>query len=59
MSSEEDQQEPERARFIIIYATETFDGQERVMSREAYELQVLATRHSASCGRGCLRWSPD
>ena len=30
--------------------TETFDGQERVMSRAAYDLQVLATAHSASCG---------
>ena len=50
MSSEEDQQDPERARFIIMPEGETFDGQERVMSRAAYELQVLATGHSASCG---------
>ena len=31
-------------------ADETFDRQERVMSRPAYELQVRATGHSASCG---------
>ncbi len=37
-------------RFIIMHATETFDGQERVFSRAAYDLQVLATAHSASCG---------
>ena len=38
------------APFIIMYASETFDGQERVFSRAAYDLQVLATAHSASCG---------
>ena len=37
-------------RFILMRAGETFDGQERVMSRAAYDLQVLATAHSASCG---------
>ena len=37
-------------RFIIMRANETFDGQERVMSRAAYDLQVRATSHSASCG---------
>ena len=31
-------------------ASETFDGQDRVMSRAAYDLQVRATAHSASCG---------
>ncbi len=45
-----DPDEPERPRFIIMYASETFDGQERVMSRAAYDLQVQATAHSASCG---------
>ena len=50
MSSEEDQEDAARARFIIMPEGETFDGQERVMSRAAYELQVLATGHSASCG---------
>jgi hypothetical protein len=38
------------APFIIMYASETSDGQERVFSRAAYDLQVLATAHSASCG---------
>src|ERR1039457_5751767 len=50
MSSGEDQEDPERARFIIMPEGETFDGQERVMSRAAYDLQVLATSHSANCG---------
>jgi hypothetical protein len=50
MSSEEDQEDPERARFIIMPEGETFDGQERVMSREAYDLHILATSHSTSCG---------
>ena len=36
--------------FILMRAEETFDGQERVMSRAAYDLQVRATAHSASCG---------
>jgi hypothetical protein len=31
-------------------ASETFDGQDRVISRAAYDLQVEATAHSASCG---------
>jgi hypothetical protein len=35
-----------------MHATATFDGQERVMTRGAYDLQVLATTHSASCGPG-------
>jgi hypothetical protein len=53
MSSDEaasNAEEPGRPSFIIMDATETFDGQERVMSRAAYDLQVLATSHSASCG---------
>jgi hypothetical protein len=45
----EDGQDPP-APFIIMYASETFDGQERVFTREAYELQVNATSHSARCG---------
>jgi hypothetical protein len=40
----------EPAPFIVMRAEETFDGQERVMSRAAYDLQVRATVHSASCG---------
>ena len=43
-------EDPGHLRFIIMHATETFDGRERVMSRAAYDLQVLATAHSASCG---------
>ncbi len=55
MSSDEaadNAEDPGHLSFIIIimHATETFDGQERVMSRAAYDLQVLATAHSASCG---------
>jgi hypothetical protein len=49
MSSDEDQEDPERARFIIMPQGETFDGQERVMSREAYDLHILAISHSTSC----------
>jgi hypothetical protein len=41
---------PGACPFIIIRAEETFDGLERVMSRAAYDLQVRATVHSASCG---------
>jgi hypothetical protein len=53
MSSDEaadNAEDPGHLRFIIMHATETFDGRERVMSRAAYDLQVLATAHSASCG---------
>src|SRR5580704_14701596 len=53
MSSDEaadSAEDPGHLRFIIMHATETFDGRERVMSRAAYGLQVLATAHSASCG---------
>src|ERR1019366_6969861 len=53
MSSDEAADNPEdpgHPSFIIMRATETFDGQERVMSRAAYDLQVLATSHSANCG---------
>jgi hypothetical protein len=39
-----------RASFIRMRAEDTFDGQERVFSRAAYDLQVRATSHSASCG---------
>jgi hypothetical protein len=47
----------EPAAFIRIAAGETFDGQERVMSRAAYDLRCNATRHSASCGHP--GWVPD
>ena len=53
MSSEEaadNAEDPGRRSLIIMRATETFDGQQRVMSRAAYDLQVLATAHSASSG---------
>jgi hypothetical protein len=53
MSSDEagdNAEDPGHHRFSIMHATETFDGQQRVMSRAAYDLQVLATAHSASCG---------
>ncbi len=30
-------------------AEDTFDGQERVFARAAYDLQVSATAHSARC----------
>jgi hypothetical protein len=45
-----DDEDLEPAPFILMRAEETFDGQERVMSRAAYDLQVRATVHSASCG---------
>ncbi len=53
MSSDEaadNAEDPGHPSFIIMRPTETFDGQQRVMSRAAYDLQVLATAHSASCG---------
>ena len=53
MSSDDaadDDRDPWHVRFIRMPASETFDGQERVMSRAAYDLQVQATAHSASCG---------
>src|ERR1017187_6843516 len=53
MSSDEAADNPEdpgHLSFIIMRDTETFDGQERVMSREAYDLHILATSHSTSCG---------
>lgn len=46
----DDNEEPEHPRFIRMAASETFDGQERVMSWAAYDLQVQATVHSANCG---------
>jgi hypothetical protein len=46
----ENAEDPGHRSFIIMPATETFDSQQRVFSRAAYDLQVLATAHSASCG---------
>ena len=42
MSSDEaadDAEDPEHVSFILMRADETFDGQERVMSRAAWDLQ--------------------
>ena len=53
MSSDEttdDAEDPGHVSFIRMRAEDTFDGQDRVMSRAAYGLQVLATAHSANCG---------
>ena len=50
MSGARDDDRPEPAPFIRMLAEETFDGQERVFSRAAYDLQCRATWHSASCG---------
>ena len=50
MSSDEAAEDPGQVSFIHMRAEDTFDGQDRVMSRAAYDLQVLATAHSASCG---------
>jgi hypothetical protein len=45
-----DGEDLEHVSFIRMRADETFDGQERVMSRAAYDLQCRATSHSAFCG---------
>jgi hypothetical protein len=53
MSSEQaadDNGDPEPVTFIRMKAEDTFDGQERVMTKAAYDLQCRATSHSASCG---------
>ena len=53
MSSDEaaeHDEDPGHVSFILMRAEDTFDGQERVMSRAAYDLQVRATAHSAYCG---------
>jgi len=46
----DDDEDLERPRFIRMRAEDTFDGQERVFTRAAYDLQVQATAHSARCG---------
>ena len=46
----DDDEDLEPAPFILMRAEDTFDGQERVFSRPAYDLQVRATSHSATCG---------
>ena len=53
MSSDEaagDEGDLEPVTFIRMQAEDTFDGQERVMTKAAYDLQCRATSHSASCG---------
>src|SRR5690349_14658519 len=46
----DDDEDLEHPRFIRMRAEDTFDGQERVFTRAAYDLQVEATAHSARCG---------
>jgi len=46
----DDDEDLEHLRFIRMRAEDTFDGQERVFTRAAYDLQVQATAHSARCG---------
>ena len=46
----EDAQDPEQVSFILMRAEDTFDGPDRVFSRAAYNLHILAKAHSASCG---------
>ena len=46
---DDDDEDLEPDTFILMSAEEAFDGQERVMSRAAYDLQCRATAHSASC----------
>lgn len=46
----DDDEDLEHPRFIRMRAEDTFDGQERVFTRAAYDLQVQATAHSARCG---------
>ena len=53
MSSDEaaaDEGDLEPVTFIRMQAEDTFDGQERVMTKAAYGLQCRATSHSMSCG---------
>ena len=42
----DDDEDLEHPRFIRMRAEDTFDGQERVFTRAAYDLQVQATAHS-------------
>jgi hypothetical protein len=46
----DDDEDLEHPRFIRMRAVDTFDGQERVFTRAAYDLQVQATAHSGRCG---------
>ena len=57
MSSDEAVDDPGQTSFIHMRAEDTFDGQDRVMSRAAWDLRCRATAHSASCGH--LGFVPD
>ncbi len=46
----EHDEDPGHVSFILMRAGDTFDGQDRVMSRAAWDLQCRATSHSAFCG---------
>ena len=46
----DDDEDLEHVSFILMRAEDTFDGQERVMTRAAYDLQCRATAHSVRCG---------
>ena len=52
MSSDEpgDAADPEQVSFIHMGPEDTFDSQDRVMSRAAWDLHCRATSHSAFCG---------
>jgi hypothetical protein len=43
----DDDEDLEHPRLYRMAAEDTFDGQERVFTRAAYNLQVQATAHSA------------
>jgi hypothetical protein len=45
-----DAEDLEHVTFILMRAGDASDGQDRVMSRAAYDLRCRATVHSASCG---------
>lgn len=42
-----DAEDLEHVSFILMRADDTFDGQDRVMSRAAWDLQCRTTVHSA------------
>lgn len=46
--AKDDDEDLDPVPFILMRAEETFDGQERVLSRAAYDHQIRATGHSAS-----------
>jgi len=50
VSSDDAENAEDLERFILMRAKDTFDGQERVFLRAAYDLHIRATAHSARCG---------